>query len=143
MDMPLQRPTPDPNDPLEAREQEALDALADTMDEPLAVRVVERHGLQVIYAEGEVDVYTAQILEERLLEILAAGPAGVIIDLSRTQYIDSRGLAVLLRATRALPGALAVVSTRERITRLFQQTGLSKSIAVHKSLPEAVDALRA
>lgn len=143
MDMPLQRPTPDPTDPLEAREQEALDAIADATDEPLSVRVVERHGLQVIYAEGEVDVYTAQLLEERLREVLAGQPSGVIIDLSRTHYIDSRGLAVLLRATKALPGALAVVSTRDRITRLFQATGLTKSIALHKSLPEAVDALRA
>src|SRR4051812_1940261 len=128
MDLPFPFPPPpeseagEPRDAVDAREQEALDAIADAADEPLAVRVVEREGVPVVYVEGEVDIYTAGVLRDRLREVIAAAPAAVVVDLGRTQYLDSKGLGVLLQAARALPGRV-VVAARERMARLFRATG--------------------
>ena len=132
----------DPEDPLEVREREALAAVADAeAGSPLHVHVTERRGTTVVRLEGELDLYTAPALHERLVRILEAKPPAVVVDLSSTSYIDSSGLAVLLRASRALPQTLAIVTPRERVTRLFEVTGLAKSFSLHRTLPEALDAL--
>jgi len=138
---PREEPTAAAADAVDAREQEALDAIADTPEEPLVVRVVERQGLPVLYVEGEVDIYTAGILESRLREIVAGRPSGLVIDLSRTRYLDSKGLGVLLQAARALPGRVVIGGARERIARLFHATGLARAIPLHTTLAEALASL--
>lgn len=136
---------PDSNDAVDAREQETLDAIAEIEDpdSPLTVQVLERAGFPVIRPEGELDLYTVEIFRDQLRKVLDAHPPGLVVDLSRTGYIDSSGLGLLLRAARTLPGAVAVVTARERVLRLFQATGLTEILSVHRTLPEAVDALKA
>ena len=135
-------PTPDPEDPLEARERELMADLNESGGEALlGVRLFERAGLPVVRVEGELDVYTAAAFEARLAEVLDGDPAAVVIDLSATSFVDSRGLSVLLRAAHRLGGALAVVTPQERVLRLFRATGLAQSIALHRTLAAAVDAL--
>lgn len=138
MNFPFPIPEPEPNDdPLAAREQEMLDILADS-DNPLDVRLIERGGVPVVLVSGEVDVYTANSLRERVTEVLARKPEKLIVDLSGASYLDSTGLGVLLSASRQLPGAVAVVSPRPRITRLFEATGLSQTLNVYPTLADAV-----
>lgn len=95
----------------------------------------------VVWPEGELDLATAGILRAQLLSELERNPRSLIVDLSRTTYIDSTGLAVIIRAARELHGTLAVVTPRERIQRLFQATGLNTCVALHRSLDEALSAL--
>jgi anti-sigma B factor antagonist len=138
---PLEDTAPGSEDPLEAREKEVMAAVSDSGDAPLNVKVIEREGLPVVQLEGELDLYTAAEFRNRLGEVLEAGPPAVVIDLSRTSYIDSSGLAVLLRASKVVSGTLAVVSPRDRVTRLFQVTGLASSLTLHRTLAEALKAL--
>jgi len=107
-------------------------------DEPLTVRLIQRDGTPVIQLQGELDMYTAGLFRARLEEALAGRPPALVVDLSGAAYVDSSGLAILLRAAGQLPGRLHVVSPKERITRLFQATGLTNRMKLHRSLPEAL-----
>ena len=142
--MPLHNPFTGPEDAIAAREREFLAALADAPPEaPLQIRVTERQGVPVVCLDGELDLCTAESFRIQLLELLEREPSALVVDLTSTHYIDSSGLHVLLRAARTLSGRLAVVTPRDRVARIFHATGLSQAISVHRTLPEALQAVSA
>jgi anti-sigma B factor antagonist len=92
---------------------------------------------------GEVDVYTAPMLRERIRELAAGGAVHLIADLSQVDFLDSTGLGVLvggLKRLREDSGSLALVVTTPRILRIFQITGLTKAFAVWPSATDAITA---
>lgn len=132
-----------PRDPLEAREKEIMRRMKSEMvAEPLEVRVSTQDGIPIIRLQGELDMFTAEPFRRQLREQVAVHPAGVIVDLSGAAYIDSTGLGILMRAARELTGVLAVVSPRERVTRLFAAMGTQENMRLFPTLPEALWALR-
>lgn len=57
----------------------------------------------VVEAAGEVDLTTApQLREEILAAVSDTGKPGVIVDLSKVDFIDSAGLALLVEARKRL-----------------------------------------
>lgn len=139
--MNLPPPPSDPDDPVEAREQQVLDAIADfDADSPLTMELREQEGLAVLRLSGELDIATAPQLDARLARVLAERPGPVVIDLTQLSFLDSTGLACFLKASVQAPDRIAIASPRERITRLFQATGLAERLRVRNSLAEAVSA---
>ena len=111
------------------------------MELSLATRTVGEH--TVLEVGGEVDVYTAPRLRERLLELIDGGVRQVIVDLGRVDFLDSTGLGVLvggLKRVRAHEGSLRLVCNQERILKIFRITGLTKVFPIHTSVEEAVAA---
>src|ERR1700761_326663 len=97
----------------------------------------------VLRATGEVDVYSAPMLRERIRELAAKGAVHLIADLSQVDFLDSSGLGVLvggLKRLREDGGSLALVVSTSRILRVFQITGLTKAFAVWPSVTDAVTA---
>jgi len=132
-----------PRDPLEAREKEIMRRMkSEIVAEPLEVRVSTQDGIPIIRLQGELDMFTAEPFRRQLREQVAVHPAGVIVDLSGAAYIDSTGLGILMRAARELTGVLAVVSPRERVTRLFAAMGTQENMRLFPTLPEALWAFR-
>src|SRR5688572_12851975 len=75
----------------------------------------------VLEVGGEVDVYTAPRLRERLVELVEQGARHVIVDLSRVEFLDSTGLGVLvgaLKRLRAVNGTLGLVCAHERLLKI-------------------------
>ena len=139
--------TPNPNvpvsaveaDTVEAREQQVLDQIADyRADSPLTIDVTGDNGVCVVRLSGELDVATAPELDARIAGVLDGHAGGVVVDLTPLSFLDSKGLACFLRAASRHPGRIAIASPRERITRLFQATGLAERLQVRASLAEAV-----
>ena len=104
----------------------------------------------VLQVTGEVDVYTAPMLRERIRDLAAKGVVHLIADLSRVDFLDSTGLGVLvggLKRLREHGGSLALVISTPRILRIFQITGLTKVFAAtalsgrrdHRRPPLAAD----
>lgn len=132
-----------PRDPLEAREKEIMRRMkAEMVEEPLEVRVSSQEGIPIVGLYGELDLFTAEPFRRSLREQSAAHPTGVIVDLSGVAYIDSTGLGILIRAAQELTGELAVVSPRDRVTRLFKAVVGQENLRVYPTLPEALWALR-
>jgi anti-sigma B factor antagonist len=97
----------------------------------------------VLQVAGEVDVYTAPMLREQMLELSAKGAVHLIADLGRVEFLDSTGLGALvggLKRLREAGGSLALVISTPRILRIFQITGLTKALAVQRSVAEAITA---
>src|SRR4249920_2610699 len=97
----------------------------------------------VITVNGEIDVYTAPSLRERLNELVAAGQYDLVVDMSGVDFLDSTGLGVLvggLKRVRSHDGTLRLVCDQEKILKVFRITGLTKVFPIHPSLDEALAA---
>ena len=96
--------------------------------------------LTVINVEGEIDVYTAPKLREKLIDLVNKGKFHLLVDMEKVEFLDSTGLGVLvggLKRVRAHDGSLELVCTQERILKIFRITGLTKVFGIHDSIQEA------
>lgn len=92
---------------------------------------------------GEIDVYTAPKLRERLVSLIDAGHYHLIIDLEAVDFLDSTGLGVLvgaLKRVRAHQGSLRLICTQERLLKIFRITGLAKVFGIYESVEAASSA---
>lgn len=108
-------------------------------------------GLRIISVRGELDLGTAGDLESPLEEAIASGDALVLIDLSDCEFIDSTGIAMIVRAWQRLDrsaqgdgsGRVVICSQNDQVRRVLEITGLELSIPIHGTRDEAIAALRA
>lgn len=90
-------------------------------------------GMPVVGAPAELDVGNADTLRAAVMHAAARGHATVVVDLSGTQFCDSAGLSVLVRARRravAEGGELRLVASTPAVLRIFAVTGLDRLIRV-------------
>ena len=104
------------------------------------------HGIRTISVRGELDLSTAPQLEGPLDEALDGGSGSVPIDLSQCEFIDSTGIALIVRAWQRLNSgengrALVLCSQNDQVRRVLEITGLELSIPVHQTRDEALSAL--
>lgn len=89
-------------------------------DEPLA------EGAHVVHVTGEFDRATADEFERVVDRVLGAGTQRLVVDLSRTTFLDSSALASLVHSSRRLRGdgcALVVVATADQPLDKFDLSG--------------------
>src|ERR1700761_3838267 len=101
----------------------------------------EAAGITVIAVGGEIDVYTAPKLREKLISLVEAGSYQLIVDMEGVDFLDSTGLGVLvggLKRVRAHDGWIDLVCTQGRILRIFRITGLSRVFNIYDSVDEAL-----
>ena len=109
----------------------------------LSVTSREQGGRTIVEVGGEIDVYTAPVLRERLNDLVGEGHHHLIVDMQTVDFLDSTGLGVLvggLKRVRAHEGSLRLVCTQERILKIFRITGLTKVFPIHASVDEALAA---
>ncbi len=73
----------------------------------------------VIALSGEVDLYTAPEFKQQLLDVIGKGAKDVIVDFSKTTFIDSTTLGVLVGGVKRLrpnEGQLSLVCSDRNIT---------------------------
>ncbi|HWO47921.1 MAG TPA: STAS domain-containing protein [Solirubrobacterales bacterium] len=116
---------------------------------PFEVKVGDlEQGVRTIAVRGELDLSTAPELEVPLEETLESGEGSVLIDLSQCEFIDSTGIALIVRAWQRLDSgengrALVICSHNEQVRRVLEITGLELSIPVHATRDEALAAITA
>jgi len=104
-------------------------------------------GVRTIAVRGELDLSTAPDLEGPLEEALESGDGSILIDLGDCEFIDSTGIALIVRAWQRLDGgesprALLISCQNEQVRRVLEITGLELSIPVHPTRDEALAAIR-
>ena len=98
-----------------------------------------RDGRTVVQVVGDLDVYSADVLRESLVRLVAAGRYDLVVDLRQVAFLDSTGLGVLVsgyKAVRAHGGSLHLVCTARRLLRVFALTGLDTVFPVHDDVPD-------
>jgi anti-anti-sigma factor len=118
---------------------------------PFEVRKEELDGrISVIAVHGELDMSTAPQLERELDATLADTEASLILDLSACEFIDSTGIALVVRSWQQLDreaggegrGRLVICSQNHQVRRLLEITGVEASISMHEQRDAALAELR-
>jgi anti-sigma B factor antagonist len=95
----------------------------------------------VVAVSGEVDLFTAPEFKQRVTAPIGAGIDHVVVDLTRTTFIDSSSLGVLIGAHRRLQqrgGRLVVACDGEAILKTFRITGLDGVFTIVNSVDAAL-----
>jgi anti-anti-sigma factor len=113
---------------------------------PFKVRSEQQDGVFVIAVEGELDMNTATDLERELEGPLAAAQESLLIDLSRCEFIDSTGIALIVRSWQTLDvdgnERFALCGIGHQVKRVLDITGLEQTIPIHPNREQALARLR-
>jgi anti-anti-sigma factor len=100
-------------------------------------------GRRDIQIEGELDLAVADQLDE-VLSVAVNECNCVLVGLERCAFIDSSGIAVILRAHNRMEEngkRLAVYGAIDQVQRILKMTGLTANGLVFHSAEEAVAAI--
>jgi anti-sigma B factor antagonist len=98
-------------------------------------------GVAVVALAGEIDLYTCPEFKQELLRVIADGATLVVVDLTKTTFIDSTALGVIIGGVERLKqrdGRLVVVCADPNIVKIFEVTGLNRIFSVYGSRDEAL-----
>lgn len=106
----------------------------------------EVDGVRVVAVRGELDLSTAPDLEGPLDAAVNDHDGSVLIDLEECEFIDSTGIALIVRGWQKLEGngngRLAICCPTAQVQRVLGVSGLDQSIPVHPSRDAGLAALR-
>lgn len=110
--------------------------------DPIAFEVGKRQVDQtvVLTVSGEVDMLSAPQLAEAINTELATGPAGLVVDLSKVDFLASAGMTVLVSAQAdvAPPTRFAVVANGPATSRPIKLMGLDNVLSLYSTLDSAL-----
>jgi anti-anti-sigma factor len=102
----------------------------------------------VAEADGRIDFAGAQVLESALAPLI--GPdsrmRGIVVDLSRVDYISSVGLRVLMvtaKAMRARKASIAVASLQPVVAEIFEISRFHHVVDVRRNVRDAIAVISA
>lgn len=96
----------------------------------------------VLTLRGEIDVYTAPRLRQAIIDLVDGGAAHIAVDMRGVDFLDSTGLGVLvggLKRVKVKDGSLTIVTTQDKILKIFDITGLNKVFPIFDSVEAAVE----
>jgi len=100
-------------------------------------------GCKDVQISGELDLAVSGQLDE-VLAGAAEQCERILVGLQRCEFIDSSGIAVILRAHHRLEaegGKLAVYGPSDQVMRVLSMTGLTANGLVFDSADEALSAI--
>lgn len=101
--------------------------------DPLEIEVQRTENRTLVIIAGELDASTASYLYDALSDLELADARHVVIDLAKVTFMDSTGLSVLVTEHKRLEhdnGKLTIFSPPSSIRRLFEITGLTKTLDI-------------
>jgi anti-sigma B factor antagonist len=107
----------------------------------LSLETRQEDGNTIIEVGGEIDVYTAPKLRDKITELVGNGNYNLVIDMEKVDFLDSTGLGVLvggLKKVRAHDGSMRLICNQERLLKIFRITGLAKVFVIHGSQADAL-----
>ena len=93
----------------------------------------ERAGLFIIYPVGSINTMTYPVLNKEMERIFESNPEIILIDMSQVDYVNLRGLRVILKAVVKMiqyRGQVYLTNIRPEIKKMFE--------VMNAALPEYV-----
>ena len=107
-------------------------------------------GIRAFTVRGELDMNTVPELEDSLDAALSEPGASIMLDLSECEFIDSTGIALIVRAWQRVDreggegkGRLVLCCINHQVRRLLKITGVEGSISMHDRRDAALAELQA
>lgn len=103
--------------------------------------VKDSSGVLVIHVEGQLIVGNRQELKDAVQHVLDRGERKLLIDFSKTGYIDSSGLGALVsisKKVREYGGELRLAGLNEDLRSLFELTKLDTLFSIADTPSQAL-----
>ena len=87
------------------------------------------NSLDVLPLEGEIDLHISPRVERSLASMIKKRPKHVVVDLSGVTFIDSSGLAALIRARQDVQeygGKLTLAGIKDNVRLIFEMARLDQ-----------------
>lgn len=107
------------------------------MTQDLSVAIREEAPYVVIEAVGEIDVSTASVLRDAMIEVTDAGIGRLVFDLSAVTFVDSVGLGVFVLARKKMQlrrGSVDIIASTRRVLAIFKLAGLEQAFRIRPTL---------
>jgi anti-sigma B factor antagonist len=109
-------------------------------DVELRIETRTEGDLTVLDVSGEMDLSTANVLRDRIAELVEEGVRRLSVNLEEVGFLDSSGLSALVSGLKRMQeagGRLSLVCSNEQILKVFTVTGLDRVFTIHGSIAEA------
>ena len=103
---------------------------------------VHENDIAVIEVKGEVDAYTAQVLDKTLTDLLGQGQLRIVLDVSEMSLISSAGIRAILYAHKEavqLGGELRIAGPTGQIRRIFEISGFFELLTITDEIQESIN----
>ena len=94
---------------------------------------------------GEIDLYNAPEIKDKIKEEMNKGKVNIIINLDKVSYIDSSGIGVLISSLSNLKkvgGALKLINVYASVRKVFELTKLTSFFDIYDSETDALAAFK-
>ena len=111
------------------------------MSESVITKVRWEETVAVVTVAGDVDLHRSLALQKELLAVLDQKPSRMVVDLSAVPYMDSSGVASLVKLlsrVRALGAKMALAAPTPKVRSIFEITRLNSVFEIHESVEEAL-----
>ena len=105
--------------------------------------VPRQHQPNVLALEGDIDLHVSPLVRESLNAMIKKKPERIVIDLSRTTYIDSAGMAELILALQEVEsygGQFFLSDLQETIRSIFEISRLDGIFRIFPTVDAALAA---
>ncbi|TFH02645.1 MAG: anti-sigma factor antagonist [Calditrichales bacterium] len=102
---------------------------------------MDTSGIQVIDCPPRLDVNVSDQLKVIMAEIIDSGKHKIVINLTKTRYMDSSGLGAVvsrIAVTRANQGDIRIATKMKAIVDLLDITHLNKILKRYDSVENAI-----
>jgi anti-anti-sigma factor len=113
------------------------------MESQLIVLLEEKESVVIARLEGNLDITTLSVFEEKIISLAESRFKHIILDFEHTSYVDSSGLGSIVKLYQILKksgrrlSVLIVPEPDSMIIDLFQITKLDRYIKLYNNLEDA------
>ena len=110
----------------------------------MSMLIANQRGVVIAMPGSQLDTNTSPEAEEMLMEHIDAGETRIVIDFSKTDYITSAGLRVILKTASLIQkkgGCYALCNGNEQIVEVLEISGFLDIVEYYSSLEDAVVAV--
>jgi len=97
----------------------------------------------VLQLEGEIDLHVSPEVAESLRAMIENKPQVLVVDLAKTTYLDSSGLAVLIEGMQNVQqygGKFALANVQESVQHIFDIARLDQVFQIFPDVDSALAA---
>ncbi|MBA3947428.1 MAG: STAS domain-containing protein [Herpetosiphonaceae bacterium] len=114
------------------------------LEDDLQVQTREHDGVTIIDLKGDVTTFADAKLNEAYRAATASGSQPLILNFARSNYINSAGIAILIRIVTDVNRTgqkLAMVGLNDHFQKIFRMVGLAQYADLYEDEDQAIAAL--
>ncbi len=107
----------------------------------MKMKIEEKDGVTVVFIDGNVLQENVPIFRVKLLELLEANVACIVLDMIACNYISSMCLAAIVDVKKKITekkGDIKMARVNKLVVNLLETTNLIKQIEVHDDIAAAI-----